>query len=109
LNGKNSSPVADELLRHEVPFILVTGYCGHKADPPVLAHAKRMKKPINYDELADRMTEAFVRRPLEHWRAEEQSGSLPTFPGSLSRPAQPVPTKLLFRPWSPAIAPAIWR
>jgi DNA-binding response OmpR family regulator len=65
LNGKNSSSVADELLGHEVPFILVTGYGGHKADPPVLARAPRVGKPVNFDELANRMTEVFVRRPLE--------------------------------------------
>lgn len=65
LNGKNASPVADELLGHEVPFILVTGYGGHKADPPVLARAPRVRKPINFDELADRMTELFVRKPAE--------------------------------------------
>lgn len=65
LNGKNASPVADELLGHEVPFILVTGYGGHKADPPVLARAPRVRKPVNFDELADRMTEIFVGRPAE--------------------------------------------
>ena len=65
LNGKNSSPVADELSGHEVPFILVTGYGGHKGDPPVLKRAPRVRKPVNFDELADRMTEVFVRRPAE--------------------------------------------
>jgi DNA-binding response OmpR family regulator len=65
LNGKNSSPVADELRSHEVPFILVTGYGGHRADPPVLARAPRVRKPVNFDELADRMTEIFVRQPAE--------------------------------------------
>ena len=65
LNGKNSSPVADELMGHEVPFVLVTGYGGHKADPPVLTRAPRVRKPINFDELADRMTEIFIRRPAE--------------------------------------------
>jgi DNA-binding response OmpR family regulator len=65
LSGKNSSPVADELLGHEVPFILVTGYGGHKGDPPVLKRAPRVRKPVNFDELADRMTEVFVRRPAE--------------------------------------------
>ena len=65
LNRKISSPVADELLGHEVPFILVTGYGGHKADPPVLARAPRVRKPVNFDELADRMTEIFVRRSAE--------------------------------------------
>jgi DNA-binding response OmpR family regulator len=65
LHGKNSSPVADELLGHEVPFILVTGYSGHKGDPPVLERAPRVRKPVNFDELADRMTEVFVRRPAE--------------------------------------------
>jgi DNA-binding response OmpR family regulator len=65
LNGKSSSPVADELFVHEVPFILVTGYGGHKGDPPVLTRAPRVRKPVNFDELADRMTEVFVRRPAE--------------------------------------------
>ena len=55
-------PVADELLGHEVPFILVTGYSGHKGDPPVLKRAPRVRKPVNFDELADRMTEVFIRR-----------------------------------------------
>jgi CheY-like chemotaxis protein len=63
LNGKISSPVADELLGHEVPFILVTGY--YKGDPPVLERAPRVRKPVNFDELADRMTEVFVRRLAE--------------------------------------------
>jgi two-component SAPR family response regulator len=65
LNGKNVSPVADELLGHEVPFILVTGYGGHKADPPVLTRAPRVTKPVNFEQLADRMTEVFVRRLAE--------------------------------------------
>jgi DNA-binding response OmpR family regulator len=65
LNGKNASPVADELRGREVPFILVTGYARHKGDPPVLERAPRVRKPINFDELADRMTETFVRRPAE--------------------------------------------
>ena len=42
LNGKSSFPVADELLGHEVPFILVTGYGGHKGDPPLLKRAPRV-------------------------------------------------------------------
>jgi CheY-like chemotaxis protein len=63
LNGGNSSSVADELLSQEVPFILVTGYGGHKADPPVLARAPRVGEPINFHELADRMMEIFIRRP----------------------------------------------
>jgi two-component SAPR family response regulator len=63
LNGKISSPVADELVGHEVPFILVTGYGGHKGDPAVLARAPRVRKPVNFDELADRMMETFVRQP----------------------------------------------
>jgi hypothetical protein len=63
--GQNSSPVADELLGREVPFIVVTGYSGHKGDPPVLKGAQRVSKPVNFDELADRMTEVFVRRPAE--------------------------------------------
>jgi DNA-binding response OmpR family regulator len=65
LNGKNSFPVADELSAHDVPFILVTGYSGHKGDPPVLTRAPRVRKPVNFDELADRMTEVFVRRLAE--------------------------------------------
>jgi hypothetical protein len=46
-------------------FILVTGYGGHKGDPPVLKRAPRVRKPVNFDELADRMTEVFVRRPAK--------------------------------------------
>src|SRR5260370_38547436 len=56
LNGKNSSPVADELLGHEGPFILVTGYSGRKEDPPVLKRAPRGRNPVSFDELADRLT-----------------------------------------------------
>jgi hypothetical protein len=44
LNGKNSSPMADELSGREVPFILVTGYGGHKGDPPVPKRVPRVRK-----------------------------------------------------------------
>jgi hypothetical protein len=36
-----------------------------RGDPPVLKRAPRVRKPVNFDELADRMTEVFVRRPAE--------------------------------------------
>jgi DNA-binding response OmpR family regulator len=75
LHGKNSSPVADELLGHEVPFILVTGYSGHKGDPPVLKRAPRVRKPVNFDELADRMTEVFIRRRPNANEADEPERS----------------------------------
>src|SRR5258707_15694029 len=63
LNGKNSSPVADELSGHEVPFILVTGYGGHKGDPPLLTGAPPVRKPVNLGQFSDRMKEVFVWQP----------------------------------------------
>jgi CheY-like chemotaxis protein len=46
LNGENSSPVADELLSHAVPFLLVTGYGGRTEDPPSMKTAPRLKKHL---------------------------------------------------------------
>ena len=60
LNGKLSSPVADELLGLGVPFLLVTGYGGSDGDPPALRAASRVKKPFDFNELAKRMTEVFI-------------------------------------------------
>ena|SRR6516165_8764579 len=68
LNGENSSPVADELLGHAVPFLLVTGYGGRTEDPPSMKTAPRLKKPFDIDELANRMLEIFVQHPTVYLR-----------------------------------------
>src|SRR5258707_5233865 len=65
LSGKTSSPVADELLGHEVPFILVTGYGGPNGDPAVLKRAPRVRKAVNLDEIAHRLTRDVLRRPAK--------------------------------------------
>src|SRR5260221_13897111 len=57
LNGKNSSPVADELSGHEVPFILVTGYGGPKGNPPGRTPAPRRGEPVKIEELPGQITE----------------------------------------------------
>ncbi len=59
LNGKSSSSVADALLSRAVPFLLVTGYGSHDAEPPVLKAASRINKPFALEELARGMVAAF--------------------------------------------------
>jgi DNA-binding response OmpR family regulator len=60
LNGKNSTPAADELLARGLPFLLVTGYGNSVGDTPALRSAPQLRKPFDFDELANRMVEVFV-------------------------------------------------
>ena len=54
--------IAEELVRLSVPFLLVTGYGAGVNDPPVIMAAPRLQKPFTEDDLARRMTEAFLPR-----------------------------------------------
>ena len=74
LSGENSSPVADELLGHAVPFLLVSGYGCRDGDSPALKMAPRLKKPFDIDELADRMVDVFGRGQ----RRETEAGNSET-------------------------------
>ncbi len=61
LAGRTALPIAEELLRLEIPFILLTGYASNPSDSPVLRGARRLKKPFRAQNLAEAMAEAFDR------------------------------------------------
>jgi DNA-binding response OmpR family regulator len=60
LHGRDSSPVAEALREHGIPFILVTGYGRSDLEPTALRAAPRVRKPFGFQQLADRMREVFV-------------------------------------------------
>ena len=60
LHGKTTIPVAEELARRSVPFLLVTGYGAGDDDPPMIKAAPRVQKPFDVDDLTRRMAEVFV-------------------------------------------------
>jgi DNA-binding response OmpR family regulator len=60
LHGITTEPVAEDLRRRAVPFIVVTGYDSTENDPPALKAASRLQKPFSRVELLRRMTEVFA-------------------------------------------------
>jgi CheY-like chemotaxis protein len=62
IHGQKPVAIAEELVRLSVPFLLVTGYGAGVNDPPVITAAPRLQKPFTEDDLARRMTEAFLPR-----------------------------------------------
>lgn len=62
IHGQKPVAIAEELVRLSVPFLLVTGYGAGVNDPPVIMAAPRLQKPFTEDDLARRMTEAFLPR-----------------------------------------------
>lgn len=63
LHGRRTVPIAEELARRSVPFLLVTGYGGGDGDAPVIKAAPRLQKPFTEQDLARRMEAAFVALP----------------------------------------------
>lgn len=61
LHGEDASPVAEELRRRQVPFLLVTGYSGRNLVAPAFKDAPMLRKPFSQQALADAMTKAFFR------------------------------------------------
>ena len=61
MHGHTTIAVAEELAGRSMPFLLVTGYGPGLNDPPVIKAAPRLLKPFSEDNLARKMTEAFVR------------------------------------------------
>jgi DNA-binding response OmpR family regulator len=57
-------PVAQELARRSVPFILVTGQAHLEGFPPLLRSAPLLVKPFTIQQLEDRMKSVFGDRPF---------------------------------------------
>ena len=51
LHGVSILPVAEELSRRMVPFVLVTGYARQDTEPPLLRDARRIVKPFQHERL----------------------------------------------------------
>jgi CheY-like chemotaxis protein len=58
LNGDRSTPIAEELNRIGVPFVVLTGYVHGISDEPALRNAACVQKPWKPDELLNRLREA---------------------------------------------------
>ena len=54
LRGEKTYPIADELMRHGVPFIFFTGY-ERKIIPERFAGVRLCQKPFNTSELIDEL------------------------------------------------------
>ena len=61
LRGDSSAPVADALLRANIPFVVVTGYGGRALEDEVLDRAPRLIKPFMPTDLEASLIAAFVR------------------------------------------------
>jgi DNA-binding response OmpR family regulator len=61
LNGRSSAPIADELRKRGVPFVVVTGYGKLQFADPVLNDAPRLSKPFNGAEFENKLATAFAR------------------------------------------------
>ena len=60
LHGESSAPVAEELLRALVPFVVVTGYGGRELADDTLNGAPRLIKPFSTPELEATLIAAFI-------------------------------------------------
>jgi two-component SAPR family response regulator len=60
LRGRPVTPVAEELARRSIPFVLVTGYDGDLPEQ-ILEEAPRVPKPFTSAKLGDVMVEHFAR------------------------------------------------
>lgn len=61
LHGRTILPAVEELVRREVPFLLVTGYPSRNGDVPALKDAPRLKKPFSLDDLRAAMHGVFIQ------------------------------------------------
>ena len=60
IHGRQTTPIAEELVNRSIPFLLVTGYGAGLNDPPLIKSAARLQKPFNAEDLARRMIEVFI-------------------------------------------------
>ena len=60
LGGTSSAPIAVELTRRQVPFVVVTGYGNLKLATPVLDAAPRIHKPFSQNNLAAALVKIVV-------------------------------------------------
>jgi CheY-like chemotaxis protein len=62
LHGEVVLPVAEALVRADVPFVLTTGYPARASEAAVLREARRLRKPYGPKELAAAISETFAGR-----------------------------------------------
>jgi CheY-like chemotaxis protein len=62
LRDQTVFPVAEELVRRDVPLIFATGYEDSYAFPPSLADRPRLRKPYAEQELVRLLTATFAKR-----------------------------------------------
>jgi CheY-like chemotaxis protein len=55
LNGTRSTPVAEELNRAQIPYVVITGYETGVGDEPAMKGAPCIRKPWNRAELVGHM------------------------------------------------------
>ncbi len=60
VNGQSILPVAKELERRAIPFVLVTGSPAKEADPALLRNAPRLQKPFLERELVATLATVFL-------------------------------------------------
>ncbi|MGH6617118.1 response regulator [Sphingomonas sp.] len=60
LDGDRTTPVAEELNRVGIPFVVMTGYVSGIADEPAMRHALCVQKPWIPAELLKRLNEIFA-------------------------------------------------
>jgi CheY-like chemotaxis protein len=62
LRGERVTPVAEELQKQGVPFVLVTGYGSERLHEEALRDAVCLHKPVDGPRLASAMVEVLTRR-----------------------------------------------
>jgi CheY-like chemotaxis protein len=60
LRGITVLPIAEELLRKGVAFVLVTGYARRDDEAPALRNAPRLSKPFTMVTLSEALADAFM-------------------------------------------------
>lgn len=61
LRGDSSAPIADVLLRADIPYVVSTGYGGRSLPDEALDRAPRLVKPFSATELEATLIAEFVR------------------------------------------------
>ncbi len=60
LHGQTVLPVAEELVKKGIPFVLVTGYARRDEDLSAMRDAPRLNKPFAVATLSEAITDAFL-------------------------------------------------
>jgi CheY-like chemotaxis protein len=60
LHGQTVLPVAEELVKKGIPFVLVTGYARRDEDPSAMRDAPRLNKPFAVEALSEALASTFV-------------------------------------------------